>query len=204
MEKTMNGKNLSILVLVFLVINFLSSASSLLSMRSYEGAYITEAYYPLSEIHQESGAREWNFTVSLVAHNVDCSENASGQAWFFFKIYRNEEVWWNEYNDSTHKVWSCDVGAKRRHNYEILTPTWIGAKKYEYKIELYWYDEGVSKLQDTTWFTITCVLLLDPLDRVVFAYMSLHLLVIIIIFLYFLANGRLKIQLHNNSDRSNS
>jgi hypothetical protein len=199
-EKTMNGKSLSVLVLVFLLVNILIGASSLLSMRSYEGAYITEAYYPSSEICQEHGAREWNFTVGLVVNNVDCSDNASGQAWFFFKIYRNEEIWWDEYNDSTHKVWSCDVGAKRHHDYKILIPTWVGPKNHEFKIELYWYNDDVSKLQDITRFTVTCVLLLDPLDRIVFAYMSLCLFVIVTMFLYFLANGRLKIQLHNNSD----
>ena len=79
MEKTMNSKSLSVLLLIFWLINFLNGVSSLLSMRSYEGAYITEAYYPQSEIYQERDTHEWNFSLGLVVHNVNCSENVSGQ-----------------------------------------------------------------------------------------------------------------------------
>jgi len=190
----MNSTGLSVFTLIFLVVTILNGASSprLMNPHGVKSAYIAEVYYPESEIYQADG-NVWNFTVDLVVQNVNCSDNASGQASFFFKIYRNEEIWWNEYNDSTYKVWRCTVGRIQRRSYRVLIPTWEDPKDYDFKIELYWYHGDVFDLQDTTCFTVTCALLLDPKHQVVIAYLSIYSFVIIILSLYLLATGRIKI-----------
>jgi hypothetical protein len=180
-------------MLIFVVVSIMNCASSTHLMNSYElkSAYIAEVYYPESEVYQTFG-NTWNFTLDLTVHNVECSDNASGQAWFFFKIYRNEEIWWDEYNNSTYKVWRCTVGGIQRRSYRVLIPTWEDPKDYDFKIELYWNHGDVFHLQDTTCFTVTCALLLDPKHQVVLAYLSIYSFVIIILSLYLLATGRIK------------
>lgn len=190
----MNSKSLSVFTLIFLALNILNGASSphLMNQHGAKCAYIEEVYYPESEIYQTSG-NVWNFTVDLTVQNVNCSDGASGQASFFFKFYRDEEIWWNEYNDSTYQVWQCNVSGIQRLSYRFLIPTWMDPKNYDFKIELYWYREDVFELQDVTCFTITCVLLLDIRHQFVVAYLSIYSFVIIILSLYLVATGRIKI-----------
>jgi len=190
----MNSKSLSVLTSIFLAVNILNGASSphLMNPHGVKCAYIAEVYYPESEIYQTSG-NVWNFTVDLTVQNVNCSGDASGQTSFFFKFYRNEEIWWNEYNDSTYKVWQCNTGRIQQRSYRFLIPTWMDPKNYDCKIELYWYHEDIFDLQDVTCFTITCVLLLDLRHQFVVAYLSIYSFVIIILSLYLVATGRIKI-----------
>jgi len=181
-------------MLIFFTVSLPNGVSSLCLTNSHgvKSAYFAEVYYPESEIYQ-AGGNAWNFTVGLTVHNAICSGNVSGQASFFFKFYRNEEIWWNEYNDSTYKVWQCNMGRMERRSYRVLIPTWMGSKNYDFKIELYWHHEDIFDLQDATCFTITCVLLVDPQHQFVIAYLSIYSFVIIILSLYLFARGRIKI-----------
>ena len=182
-------------MLIFFTVNLLDGVNSLrlTNQDGVKSAYIAEVYYPESEIYQSSG-NMWNFTVDLTVHNANCSGNVSGQASFFFKFYRNEEIWWNEYNDSASKVWQCNMGRIQRRSYRVLIPTWTGTKNYDFKIELYWYHEDIFDLQDTACFTVTCVLLLDPRHQFVIGYLSIYSFVIIVLSVYLWATGRVKFQ----------
>lgn len=190
----MNNKRLSVFMLLFFTINLPGCVSALHVMSSPEvkTAYIAEVYYPKSEIYQARG-NVWNFTIDLTVHNADCSGNVLDEASFFFKFYRDEEIWWNEYNDSSYKFWQCNMGGIQRRSYRVLIPTWSGPKNYNFKIELYWYHDDIFDLRDVRCFTVTCMLLLDPQHQFVIGYLSIYSFVIILLSLYLVATGRIKI-----------
>jgi hypothetical protein len=132
-------------------------------------AYFVRVEYPKSKIYQYNQDL-WNFSVQPIVHNENCAVDDLGQAWFFFKFYRDGKLWWNEYNDSTYKVWRCNMGRTVLCGYRFLIPTWTGPKNYDFKIELYWDNKGTPHLLDTTPFSITCVLAVHPSYITVMSY----------------------------------
>ena len=79
----MNSKGLSVFMLIFFTVSLLNGVSSLrlMNLHGVKSAYIAEIHYPQSEMYQASG-NVWNFTVNLIIHNVNCSEDALGRPYF--------------------------------------------------------------------------------------------------------------------------
>lgn len=145
--------------------------------------YFTRVEYPQSKIYQ--GMNVWNFNATFTVHNVNRTADSQGRASFFLKFYRDGEVSFDEYNDTIYKVWECNKGSMVRRCYIPSIPIWRGPNTYDYKIELYWYYEGTSYLQDTTTFSVTCVLR-DPHFHT-FAYLSVYSFITIMLIIYFWA-----------------
>jgi len=193
-KNILNGVTLNVFVLIFLTVTLMGGVSlpRLMSLHGVESAYFVVVDYPKS-VKSQANENVWNFTLDLTIRNVNCSEDVSGQAWFFLKFYLDGELWWNEYNGSAYKVWRCDRGYMSQRRYGVLLPTWTGPKNYDFKIELHWYHEGISNLEDATCFTISCVLLLNPRHQFVIGYLCVYSFVIVIISLYLATTGRIKI-----------
>lgn len=142
---------------VLLTLAIFISSSNLMSSQSDQGAgdaYFTSVEYPKSKIYQAS-EREWVFTLKFTVYNANCSVDTWGRAWFFFKIYQNGELWWDEYKNTTYGTWQCNRSSMVQRSLLERIPVWTGPKTYNFKIELYWDYEGVPYLQDTTALTIT-------------------------------------------------
>jgi len=148
-------------------------------------AHIKRVEYPASKIYQYN-KEIWNFTVRPVVRNENCAVDDLGQAWFFFKFYRDSELWWNEYNDTTYKVWQCNLNHTVRCGYELIIPTWMGPKNYDFKIELYWDNKGSPQLLDTIRFSVTCVLAVHPSYITVISYLFVYSLAAFLLIFYLL------------------
>lgn len=173
-----------LVILTCICIGFV--ANSLNSMPSpnkkVKDAYFTRVEYPKSKIYQDKNV--WNFTVILTVYNVNCTVDNQRNASFFLKFNRDGEVSWNEYNDTAYKVWECNKGSTVRRGYILKIPTWRSPNTYNYKTELYWDYEGTSYLQDTTTFSVTCVLRDPPLQ--IFSYLSVYSFITTVLIIYFL------------------
>lgn len=183
--------------ILLLMLAILTNSPNLMPKVNAQGAgdaYFTEVEYPKSKIYQ-ADASAWRFTIELTVHNVNCSADIWGRAWFFFIIYKDGELSWNEYNDTTYKTWQCNKSTQVRARIAASIPTWSGPKTYNYKIELYWDYEGTPYLQDTTSFTITLALFIPPRESgciTTWSYLSFYSFVTIVLILYLLTTGPLK------------
>lgn len=81
----------------------------------------------------------WNFTV----HNGNITDDTE-EAWFFFKIYLDDSLLWDEYNDTHHQIWQCNKGTTVTRNYTF--PNWNGPAMHKVRIELYWHKDGSHQL----------------------------------------------------------
>ena len=150
------------------------------------GASFTKVEYPKSKTYQVNNS-VWSYKVYFTVYNKNCSVDTSGRARFFFKFYQNGEPWWNEYNDTTYRTWQCNIGFQVRLRYIINIPIWQGPDTFDFKIELYWDYDDTPYLQDTTSFTVACVLFthLFPFQLTVFSYLCVYLFITIFLILYF-------------------
>ena len=186
----MNNKNLIVLILTIFVcvlVNSLSSTQIVLA-RAEKGAHFTKVEYPRSKIYQ-TNVKEWSFYTDLNVSNANCSEDLLNEAWFFLKVYVNDELWWNEYNDTTHHFWRCSKDSTVQLRYRANIPTWMKPNNYQLKVELYWYHNDTPYLQDTTSFVVSCVLFINLRHQTAFSYLSVYLLASIGLSLYLLGQG---------------
>lgn len=184
----MNNKNLIVLILtifVFVLVNSLSSTQLVLA-QAEKGAYFTEVEYPRSKIYQ-TNVQEWCFYMDLNVSNANCSEDLLDEAWFFLKVYLNDELLWNEYNDTTYHFWQCSNGSTVQLRYRANIPTWKKPNNYHLKVELYWHRNNTPYLQDTTSFEVSCVLFINLRHQTAFSYLSVYSLASIGLSLYLLS-----------------
>ena len=185
-EETVKTRNSVLLISTILTCILLNIQNVMLLAKGQRGnAYFKEVEYPKSHIYQYNKDL-WNFSVQTIVYNENCTVADSDQAWFFFKFYRDDELWWNEYNDSTYKVWRCDMGHTVRCPYQFLIPVWSGPKNYDFKIELYWDEGGTPHLLDTTSFSITCVLIVHLSYITVLSYFFVYSLATFLLLFYLL------------------
>lgn len=92
----------------------------------------------------------WTFEI----YNSNCSEYDNGTARFFFEFYVDDNLWFNEYNSTNYKTWSCRKGETVSHDYQI--EGWSDSQPVTRGIEirLYCFSNGVARLEDTTSFKI--------------------------------------------------
>lgn len=183
----MDNNNLIVLMLTIFVcvlVNILSSAPLPLA-QAEKGAYFTKVEHPRSKIYQ-ANVKEWSFYMDLNVFNANCSGDLLDEAWFFLKVYVNDELWWNEYNDTTYHFWQCNKGSTVQLRYRANIPTWKKPNNYHLKVELYWYHNDTPYLQDTTSFVVSCVLFINLRHQIAFSYLSVYLLASIGLSLYLL------------------
>jgi 5-hydroxyisourate hydrolase-like protein (transthyretin family) len=88
---------------------------------------------------------KWNFTV----YNAHCAVDIWGRAWFFFKFYLDDSLWWDEFQEDG--SWQLNKGSSTTHTYTVSLGSGPAIK--DVKIELYWDYEGTPILEDTTYFS---------------------------------------------------
>jgi len=184
--KTVKRKRHILLILAIFTIIFSNNPNMMTSLEGQKkDAYIKRVEYPESKIYQYN-KEVWNFTVRPVVRNENCAVDDLGQAWFFFKFYQGDGLWWNEYNDTSYKVWQCDVNRTIRCNYAFVLPIWRGPNKYDFKIELYWDNKGTPHLLDSAFFSITCLLSVNPSHITVVSYLFIYSIATFLLLFYLL------------------
>jgi len=178
-------RNVNIVILATFIGIFLSNLNSapLPATEAEKSAYFLRVEYPKIKIYQ-TDVNGWSFSVDFYPHNAKCSEDLSEGGYFFFKIYENDGLWWNEYNDTTYHVWWCSKDSTVQHSYQVNIPLWMGPRNYRFKAELYWYHNNNSYLQDITSFTVSCVVFIHPRHQTAFSYLFVYLFTSISLSLY--------------------
>lgn len=142
-----NNSYVTILAIVVATISIaLVNNSSLMPSVKAQGAgdaYFTGLEYSL-KVYQWTEDK-WNFTI----YNANCEVDIWGRAWFFFKFYINDNLWWDEYQEAG--TWQLNKGSSKTRTYTVSLGS--GPTTKNVKIELYWDYEGTPYLQDTTYFT---------------------------------------------------
>lgn len=82
----------------------------------------------------------WNFTVA----NIDLPADSNGQTLFYFRIYLDGDLLWDEFNDTVYGTWQLSKGTTATKNYAFSA--WKGPSRHKVRIELYWYKDGTPKL----------------------------------------------------------
>ncbi|MBS7270101.1 MAG: CPBP family intramembrane metalloprotease [Candidatus Freyarchaeota archaeon] len=151
------------------------------------GAYFEKI--DCSRVVYEGQNNIWRLTV----HNTNCSANEYGNPSFFLIIYLNDEMWWNEFNNTNYKAWQCNAGSSITRYYNI--PSWETIKPtfYNVKIELYWYDGKEFYLQDVTYFPISVVVRATINDLMIFSYLAVYLIALVFLGFCMLIAGPIKI-----------
>jgi hypothetical protein len=115
---------------------------------------------------------------------VNCSENDQGAARFFFKFYSDNELWFDEYNSTRYRTWSCSKGSAATHQYEINPWSPIQPITHDTRIELYWYRDGTAHLEDTASFTVTVTLLIPLQHILATGYLAAYLIACFLLLSY--------------------
>jgi len=165
-----------------------SNHMSLAEAQETKGAYIKEVEYPKYKIHQKND-EVWSFQIEVVVDNIDCSNDGSEKALFFFKMYINDALWWNECNETSYRLWECTGGSTITRHYRISVPIWLGPNNHLFRIELYWYNNGTAYLQDAASFMVTCALRVSVHHQFPLAWLSLYILTIFLLSLYLITVG---------------
>ncbi|UCE16251.1 MAG: Ig-like domain repeat protein [Candidatus Bathyarchaeota archaeon] len=142
-----NNSYVTVLTIVVATIAIdLVDNSSLIPSVNAQGAgdaYFTGVEYSL-KIYQWTQDK-WNFTV----YNANCEVDIFGRAWFFFKFYLDDSLWWDEYQEAG--TWQLDKGSSTTRTYTMSLGSGPATKNA--KIELFWDYEGTPYLQDTIYFS---------------------------------------------------
>jgi hypothetical protein len=140
-----------VLITAIILAGLLASDFTLIFLKSNDtkDGYITKVIYPYKVFRSDENIL-WRFVV----HNVNCSENDEGEAWFFFIFYIDDAIWVNEYNDTTYQYWSCERNENITLSYQTRAPDWvIRPVRFNVRVELYWYYGNNSYLMDSINFT---------------------------------------------------
>ncbi|MEM3576965.1 MAG: type II CAAX endopeptidase family protein [Candidatus Bathyarchaeia archaeon] len=151
------------------------------------GAYFEKIDCP--RVVYEGENNIWRLTV----HNTNCSANEYGIPSFFLMIYLNDEIWWNEFNNTNYKTWQCNVGSSITRYYNIPSLETLKPTSYDVKIELYWYDGKECYLQDVTYFPISVVIRTTIRDLMIFSYLAVYLIALVFLGFCMLIVGPIKI-----------
>jgi hypothetical protein len=127
----------------------------------------------------------WTFTV----HNIDCSENDQSTARFFLIFYDDNRLWLDEYNMTNHKTWFCNRSGTvtrtfDRNGWQVTKPV-----THDLRVELYWYNNGTSHLEDTTSFSIGVTLHIPFQHILATGYLVAYLIACFVIFVYDYVQG---------------
>jgi uncharacterized protein YxeA len=168
--------------LTFIVLIVISTG--MLNIPFAESNKTKDNYFVKIVYSQKLYAKESD-TWSITIYNVNCSENESGEAWFFFRFYLDGELWWNEYENTSYKIWRCDKGRTVTHSYYIKGWDVLRPLTRDIKIELYWYYDGEQHFKDSTFFSIDIILHLPLKNIYPLSYLTIYLIACLILLAYF-------------------
>ena len=157
--------------------------------------FVALAYLPFSEGQNEGDAsfvaakyktkvhsyttEVWNFTV----HNANCLENDGGEAQFFFDIYTDGSLWFDEYNNTARRTWPCGVGKTVSHTYLKDWPE-MQPFTHELEVRLYWFHNGTSQLEDTLAFSTSVVVPVSLQHIIPTSYLAVYLIACALLLAY--------------------
>jgi hypothetical protein len=157
--------------------------------------FVVLVYSPLSEGQNEADAsfvaakyntkvhsyssEVWNFTV----HNANCFGNDGGEAQFFFNIYLDGSLWFDEYNGTVHRTWPCGVGKTVSHAYLKFWPE-TQPFTHDLRVELYWFYNGTSRLEDTLSFRTSVAVPVSLQHIIPTSYLAVYLMACALLLTY--------------------
>jgi hypothetical protein len=113
----------------------------------------------------------WSFTV----HNINCSENDEGMAQFFFEFYVDGLLSFDEYNSTTYRTWNCTEGHTVTLSYPVVGWSTSVPEMHDIRVELYWFYNGTSRLEDTALFNVDVTVFMPLQDIYATSYLVLYL-----------------------------
>jgi hypothetical protein len=142
--------------------------------------YLKKVIYPSKVWRSDE-----NILLEFVVHNINCSENDEGEAWFFFMFYINDAVWMDEYNDTTYQCWSCKKGENRTLRYRGGNIRWvIRPVRFNVRVELYWHYGNSSYLMDSVNFTFEVWIKMPLTNVYALGYFIIYSIVCFALFFY--------------------
>ncbi len=122
----------------------------------------------------------WTFTIS----NAECTGDNQTAARFFFEVELEGQIYFDEYNSSTYKTWPCNKGQTVSHHYQ--TDVWSVSRpeRRDLTVRLYWFTNGVARLEDTASFSIGISMLVPFQHIYVIGYLALYLIACFLLFSY--------------------
>lgn len=146
----MRNKNYTIaLTIIFaILISSLVNSPNLVPSANAQGAgdaYFTSIEYSIKVYDNTQDS--WNFTV----YNANLAVDVFNRAWFFFKFYLNNTLWYDEYVDTG--SWQCNKGSSVERSHTVSLGS--GPVTWNVKVEVYWDNNGTFYLEDTVTFTVT-------------------------------------------------
>ena len=128
-----------------------------------------------------SGATE---TWTLTIHNTNCSENDEGMAQFFFEFYVDGSLSFDEYNSTTYRTWNCTMGQTVSDSYSFVGWSTAVPATHDVRIELYWFDNGTSFLEDTALFNFGVTVFMPLQNIYCTSYLALYLIACVLLLAY--------------------
>lgn len=123
-------------------------------------------------------------TWSFIIHNTNCSENDEGMAQFFFEFYVDGSLSFDEYNSTTYRTWNCTRGQTVSNSYRVLGWSATAPVTHDLRIELYWFHNGTSRLEDTATFKIGVTVFMPLQDIYATSYLVLYLIACFLLLMY--------------------
>lgn len=146
--------------------------------QSEEKAKITGLQY--TPLIQSGSSDIWTFTVS----NAECTGDNQTAARFFFEVELEGQIYFDEYNSSTYKTWPCSKGQTVSHHYQ--TDVWSVTRpdRRDLTVRLYWFTNGVARLEDTASFSFGISMLVPFQHVYVIGYLAVYLIACFLLFSY--------------------
>jgi hypothetical protein len=122
----------------------------------------------------------WSFTI----HNTNCSENKEGMAQFFFEFYIDGSLSFDEYTSTAYRTWNCTEGQTVSNSYESTGWSTSAPETHNVRIELYWFYNGTSYLEDTAMFNVEVTVFMPLQDIYATSYLALYLIACFLLLIY--------------------
>jgi len=178
------------LVSILVVTLFALANFSNLTAGNVEG--VRDAYF--TKVRHGATAYEGsNFTWSLTIYNKNCSTDSEGEAYFYFVFYLDDDLWWDEYNNTDYQIWQCNKGDSTTRSYGVSSWHTIKPVAHELRIELYWYDGNASQLEDFSSFPVPVAVHAEPASLMVTSYLFIYLITTFFLAFYIVIAEPIKI-----------
>ena len=127
----------------------------------------------------------WTFTI----FNANRSGNDQNAAQFSLIFYVDNELWFDEYNHTQYRTWSCDKGSAVSKNYNIKEWHTLNPTTHDLRIELYWVNNGTARLEDTTLFAVAITVHIPLQHILATGYLAAYLIACFVLFSYDYVQG---------------
>ena len=157
----MLGRRKRIVLILFSLLSIFAALSWTCNAQSQDQRDATIIQSEHSDNIRTGNSDTWSFTV----HNWNCSDNTYGSAKFFFEIYVDGSLFFDEYNSTTNRIWNCSEGQSVTQSY--LLTGWSATRpiSHDVNVDLYWYKNGAAILEDSTKFKVDVTVVI-PLQHI--------------------------------------